>query len=328
LNIARASTPINSAKQDLTQQVNQRVSNLLALAEERIRDGSLIEPAQDNARFYIESAAGIAPDNAQVRAAERDLASRLLVRGQSTLAAGNSEEGERWLAAAADAGAAPDDITSIRRDIARTRINAKADTMARLSQLFNQRLNQGRLMEPSDSARFYLMQLEQSDASHPSTRLARVSLSGRLLEEARQATGRGDLVAAQSFVSDARKLGANSVNAASVERAIAAARDKTPRLDRSEDGLISAGRLERLRYVPPDYPMEARQKGLSGNVELVFTVRADGRVTDVSVQSAIPARIFDDAAIEAVRKWRYRPYERDGRPVDQRVKLNLRFAME
>jgi TonB family protein len=328
LNIARASTPINSAKQDLTQQVNQRVSNLLALAEERIRDGSLIEPAQDNARFYIESAAGIAPDNAQVRAAERDLASRLLARGQSTLAAGNSEEGERWLAAAADAGAAPDDITSIRRDIARTRINAKADTMARLSQLFNQRLNQGRLMEPSDSARFYLMQLEQSDASHPSTRLARVSLSGRLLEEARQATGRGDLVAAQSFVSDARKLGANSVNAASVERAIAAARDKTPRLDRSEDGLISAGRLERLRYVPPDYPMEARQKGLSGNVELVFTVRADGRVTDVSVQSAIPARIFDDAAIEAVRKWRYRPYERDGRPVDQRVKLNLRFAME
>jgi protein TonB len=285
----------------------------------------LIEPAQDNARFYVESAAAIAPDNAQVRAAESDLASRLLARGRSSLAAGNQDDGERWLAAAADAGASPDDITTIRRDIARTRINAKADTMARLSQLFNQRLNQGRLLETSDSARSYLTQLEQSDASHPSTRLARVSLSGRLLEEARQATNRGDLVAAQGFVSNARKLGANSVNAAAVERAIAAARDDS---GRATDGTISAGRLERLRYVPPDYPMEARQKGLSGNVELTFTVRSDGKVSDVSIENSTPPQIFDEAAIEAVRKWRYRPYERDGLAVDQRVKLNLRFAMD
>ena len=322
---AGPSTVVNEARQDLSQQLNQRVANFLALADERIREGSLIVPAQDNARFYIESASAIAPDNPRVRAAESDLASRLLARGRSSLAAGNQDDGELWLAAAADAGASPDDITTIRRDIARTRINAKADTMARLSQLFNQRLNQGRLMESSDSARFYLTQLEQSDASHPSTRLARVSLSGRLLEEARLATNRGDLVAAQGFVSNARRLGANSVNAAAVERAIAAARDDS---GRSADGTISAGRLERLRYVPPDYPMEARQKGLSGNVELTFTVRSDGKVSDVSVENSTPPLVFDEAAIDAVRKWRYRPYERDGLAVDQRVKLNLRFAMD
>ena len=322
---AGCSASVNESRQDLTQQLNARATNLLALAEERIREGSLVEPAQDNARFYIESAAAIAPDNPEVRAAENDLASRLLARGRSSLAAGNQEDGERWLAAASDAGAAADDITNLRRDIARTRINAKADTMARLSQLFNQRLNQGRLMETSDSARFYLTQLEQSDSSHPSTRLARVSLSGRLLEEARQATRRGDLVTAQSFVANARRLGANSVNAAAIEREIAAARDNT---GRSADGTISAGRLERIRYVPPDYPMEARQRGLSGNVELIFTVNSDGKVSDVSVENSTPPQIFDAAAIEAVRKWRYRPYERDGRAVDQRVKLNLRFAME
>jgi TonB family protein len=200
--------------------------------------------------------------------------------------------------------------------------------MARLAQLFNQRLAQGRLMEQTDSARFYLTQLEQSDSSHPSTRLARVTLSGRLLEEARTATGRGDLVAAQSFVSDARKLGANSLQASAVERQIAAARDNSGRGASAADGLISAGRLERLKYVPPDYPAEARQRGVSGAVELTFTVRADGKVTDVNVESATPPRVFDDAAIDAVRKWRYRPVERDGRAVDQRVKLILRFAME
>jgi protein TonB len=146
-----------------------------------------------------------------------------------------------------------------------------------------------------------------------------------LLEEARKAVGRGDLTGAQTFVTNARKLGANSVNAAAVERQIAAARDDSAR---AADGTIAAGRLERVRYVSPEYPMEARQRGLSGNVELTFTVRADGTVSDVRVEDSTPPLVFDDAAIEAVRKWRYRPYERDGRPVDQRAKLNLRFAME
>ena len=322
---AGESPPVNGARQDLAQQLNRRVANLLALAEDRIRTGLLIEPAQDNARFYVESAAAIAPDDPAVRNAEQDLADRLLARGKSALAAGNSDDGERWLAAAADAGAAANDITSIRRDIAGARINTKADTMARLAQLFNQRLSQGRLMDSTDSARTYLTQLEQWDSSHPSTRLARVSLSGRLLEEARLSTRRGDLVAAQNFVSNARGLGANSVNAAAIEREIAAARDRT---GRSVDAIISAGRLERTKYVPPDYPVEARQNGLSGSVELTFTVRTDGRVTDVNVERSTPADVFNDAAIDAVSKWRYRPFERDGQAVDQRVKLVLRFAME
>jgi TonB family protein len=321
---AGPSTLVNETRQDITVQLNERVVSLLQRADQRIREGALVEPAQDNARFYIESAAAIAPDNAQVREAERDLASRLLARGRSLLAAGNTDEGERWLAAASDAGAAPDDITTVRRDIARARINAKADSMARLSQLFNQRLSQGRLMDQTDSARSYLAQLEQSDASHPSTRLARVSLSGRLLEEARSATLRGDLATAQSFVANARRLGASAVTAATIEREIAAARDFSTRADLP----ISAARLERTRYVPPEYPMEARQRGLSGAVELTFTVGADGRVSDVNVESATPPRVFDEAAVDAVRKWRYRPYERNGQAVDQRVKLILRFAME
>lgn len=328
---AGPSTLVNETRQDITVQLNDRVASLLRRADERIRDGALVEPAQDNARFYVESAAAIAPDNLEVREAERDLAGRLLARGRSSLAAGNTDDGERWLAAASDAGAAPDDITNIRRDIARARINAKADSMARLSQLFNQRLSQGRLMDQQDSARSYLAQLEQADASHPSTRLARVSLSGRLLEEARGALVRGDLSGAQSYVTDARRLGASSVAAAAVEREIASVRGSgsgSPVRRRVPEGPISASRLERTRYVPPDYPMEARTRGVTGSVELTFTVRVDGRVTDVNVESATPPRVFDDAAVDAVRRWRYRPYERDGRPVDQRVKLILRFAME
>jgi protein TonB len=119
-------------------------------------------------------------------------------------------------------------------------------------------------------------------------------------------------------------MGASAATASAIEREIAAERESSGR----SDDAISASRLDRTRYVPPEYPMEARLKGVSGSVELTFTVRIDGRVTDVNVESAMPPRIFDQAAVDAVRKWRYRPYERRGQAVDQRVKLILRFAME
>jgi protein TonB len=110
-----------------------------------------------------------------------------------------------------------------------------------------------------------------------------------------------------------------------VERDLAAARN--PQFGNDGD-LISASRLERTRYVPPVYPESAKQRGLSGMVELIFTVRSDGGVDDIDIQRASPPQVFDDAAVEAVKKWRYRPYERNGRAVDQRVKLILRFAMD
>jgi protein TonB len=190
----------------------------------------------------------------------------------------------------------------VRREIAAARINAKAEAIARLSRLFNQRLTQGRLMEPaSDSARFYLTQLEQSDSAHPSTRLARLSFSQRLVEEARTAMDRGDLVAAQTYVTDARRLGVASSTIGAVEREIASARATPARYVET----ISAQRLERTRYVPPVYPQEAYQRGLSGSVELIFTVKSDGRTADINVESSTPPRVFDAAAVEAVEKWRY-----------------------
>jgi TonB family protein len=313
--------PINNA-----QQLRDRVNDLLDLADERIRVGALIEPATDNARFYIESALAIAPDDLGVLESQRRLAKLMVTQGRIALAAGNQDEGERWLAAASDAGASADDITTVRREVARARINAKAEAMARLAQLFNQRLAQGRLMEPaSDCARFYLTQLERSDSAHPSTRLARLSLSQRLAEEARSAVNRGDYASAQAFVANARKLGVASNTLTAVERDLSAAR--SPQFS-NDDDLISASRLERTRYVPPIYPESAKQRGLSGMVELIFTVTSDGRVDDVDIQRASPPQVFDEAAVEAVRKWRYRPYERNGRAVDQRVKLILRFAMD
>jgi len=69
-----------------------------------------------------------------------------------------------------------------------------------------------------------------------------------------------------------------------------------------------------LEKVAPSYPRVARQAGLGGRVTVRAVIAPDGSVESVEVfLSTNP--LFNDAAVEAVRKWRYRPALMNGRPV-------------
>ena len=90
---------------------------------------------------------------------------------------------------------------------------------------------------------------------------------------------------------------------------------------------ISALLLNKTYFVDPEYPLAARgHDDNGGRVDLEYTVRADGSVSDVVVTHAEPVGVYEAAAVKAVRQWRYDPILRDGHPVDQRVYLELRFA--
>jgi TonB family protein len=307
------------------QQVDARVGDFLQQAQQRERSGALIEPPQNNARFFIESAAALAPDEPNVRKAEKDLGRRLLTQARSDTQAGRPDDADRLLEAANSVGAPTDDIAALRRDAQNVRLAAKASSMARTTQLFNERLAQGKLVEPTtDSASFYLARLVDADPTHPSTVLARDSLASRLLQEARGATERKDVSAAEDLVSQARKIGGSAADVASAERAIAAVRADAG----SAPDTLAASKLERIRYVAPIYPETASAAGRSGTVDLEFTVRADGSVGDVAVMKGDPPGVFDAAATDAVRKWRFKPPMRDGHTADQRVRLRMRFAVQ
>ncbi len=95
----------------------------------------------------------------------------------------------------------------------------------------------------------------------------------------------------------------------------------------SANAIVSAGTLERLHYVAPDYPTSAREKGTSGWVQLAFDVETDGSVANIAVLASDPKNVFDAAATAALRHWRYRPVEKNGTPVEQRAQLRIRFAL-
>ena len=62
------------------------------------------------------------------------------------------------------------------------------------------------------------------------------------------------------------------------------------------------------------YPEAARSQGLQGAVVVRYNVSAEGRVSNVQVVSATPPGVFEEAAISAVRGWRFRPGRRKGEP--------------
>lgn len=89
--------------------------------------------------------------------------------------------------------------------------------------------------------------------------------------------------------------------------------------------VITGGKL--LQMAEPDYPQYARRVGMEGQVTLRFMVTEDGRVRDIEVVSAEPERVFNSAAIEAVRQWRFSPYLENGSPVAQQRLQVLDFTL-
>lgn len=82
-----------------------------------------------------------------------------------------------------------------------------------------------------------------------------------------------------------------------------------------------------LRSMMPRYPFEARQKGVEGRVTLRFVVDKDGKAQEPQVVTGEPEGVFDDSALAAVVKYKFRPAYKNGEPVDCIVKLPIVFTL-
>jgi TonB family protein len=320
------STLVSAARQELEQKkFDERVRDYVNRANDRMRNGQLLEPAQDNAQFYIESARALAPNDSEVKQTQRQFLDRLVSEARKALVTGNADQGDHWIQVAADAGVNSDDIAALTHEAERVRTAAKADALARLALLFDQRLTHGKVLDPvSDSAKFYLAQLMQSDPTHPSTRAAHEAFAARTLDEAKSAVRREDYAGAHRWLVEARDAGVDAGSIDGVNNDIKAAEDAAKRASE----VVPATSLERTHYVPPEFPASARERAMSGWVDVQFLVLRDGSVSDISVVAADPAGQFEQSATDAVRKWKYRPILQDGQPINQRARVRVRFALE
>ena len=83
---------------------------------------------------------------------------------------------------------------------------------------------------------------------------------------------------------------------------------------------------ERLVYrVAPVYPPLARQARIQGTVILMIVINRSGEVRDVQLVSGHP--MLAPAAVEAVKTWRYIPYESDRRTVEIQTEVRVIFTL-
>jgi len=98
-------------------------------------------------------------------------------------------------------------------------------------------------------------------------------------------------------------------------------------MDEPADAQAAGERPARIAAtMPPAYPAAAKKQGISGNVVLLVDVDAQGKPTHVAIERSSPAGVFDAAALDAVRQWRFEPALRQGQPVAGRVRVPLDFG--
>lgn len=79
---------------------------------------------------------------------------------------------------------------------------------------------------------------------------------------------------------------------------------------------------------PPRYPLESRRKREQGTVLLMLTLALDGSVESVAISRSSGFARLDDAALDAVRRWRWNPVIQGGEPVRVRGVVEIPFLLK
>ncbi|MFZ0285437.1 MAG: energy transducer TonB [Terriglobales bacterium] len=86
---------------------------------------------------------------------------------------------------------------------------------------------------------------------------------------------------------------------------------------------VSQGLL--IKKVAPIYPQRAMQAHLQGSVQLLATISKNGDISHVKLLNGEP--VLAQAAMDAVKQWKYKPYLLDGQPMDIQTQITINFSL-
>lgn len=98
--------------------------------------------------------------------------------------------------------------------------------------------------------------------------------------------------------------------------------------DQSASALNRKAQPDYAYNPPPQYPGLLREQGISGVVLMRVKVRPDGQAQDVLVQQGSGYRLMDEAALRAVKRWRFIPALHNGAPEAGWVEFPIRFSLQ
>ena len=304
-----------------------RVQAFVQLANERMRSNQLV--GKDGALGYVLSARRIDASGPGVADAVDALGIQFQNATQKAIRENRLDDANRWYQNALELNMERTKLAAMRADIDAARIGNERADRGRLLVLANQRIAQGRLIEPKgDSAQHYVDLLRADAPQFEGLADTRTLLATRALAESRAAMGANSLDRADTFARAAAEAGAPAAEVADLNAKIMSLRVVRPAaVQAAEPAVLAENKLRRTAFMAPAYPTRARERGTEGWVDLEFTVATDGTTREAVVRASEPAGTFDRAALDAVKRWRYEPRVVGGNVVEQRVETRLRFRL-
>lgn len=98
-------------------------------------------------------------------------------------------------------------------------------------------------------------------------------------------------------------------------------------------GVGRGSNIRDAEYMPifrtkPMYPPEAHEREVEGWVDVRYTVNKQGKIVNPKVVKANPPSLFNRAALQCVKRWKYRPKMRDGKTVaTPNVQTRITFSL-
>ena len=92
--------------------------------------------------------------------------------------------------------------------------------------------------------------------------------------------------------------------------------------------LVSLSKLNFDRYIEPRFPRRVPAKLDEGWVLIQFDVTTEGRTTNIRILESEPAETFDEAAVKAISRWRFKPPRINGESIEARSRVRLVFRRE
>lgn len=83
-----------------------------------------------------------------------------------------------------------------------------------------------------------------------------------------------------------------------------------------------------LNNPPPAYPLAARRRGMEGRVMVRAEVQGDGSCSRVELKQSSGYELLDQAALDAVRKWRFIPAKKGSQAITAWVEVPITFKLE
>jgi TonB family protein len=312
-------------------QEDAKVQKYASSIGDRIRDGRLVDPADDSAKALLAQLHDAAPTNPTTVRLTRELNAAYMHKAREAALANRAADIDKWLNEAKLGGVSVSEIQAFQKELQNARqraINAEAD---RLAQGVRDRIKDGRLTDPAqDSAVYMLGQLQATDPNNAAIGPLSHDLSGKLLDRARATAQTGKSgPPVDNDLTQAKRLGADPKDILAVQQIETAPKAPVSR-SAAAAGLNPASlaaSLRRTRYVPPEFPSKALSQRVSGAVTVEYTVDTNGDPRDVRIIEATPPGVFDHSAVTAVKKWHYDPVIANGSPVEVPVRTSIRFEL-